>query len=488
MTVLDTKNDRRFLGHPIGLGWLAFSEFWERFSYYGMQALLVLYMTNFLLLPGHVDNVFAFGPFRAFIEGAYGQLSPQALASTIFGLYAGLVYLTPIFGGFLADRVIGRTNAVTIGALLMAIGHFLMAFEASFLGALLCLLIGVGFFKGNIASQVGELYGPGDSRRADAFQVFLMSVQIAVILSPLVCGTLGEKMCTNDLPWSHDICARFGQTAGWHFGFGAAGVGMLIGLATYLAGRRSLPPDPIAQRKAEPAATRPKLTRNDGIRIAVLVALLPVLAVSLVGNQQIFNSYIIWAGSHYQLVFRGETMPLTWLLSFDAFFSAITIIAAVGFWRWWSTKWTEPDEITKITIGVVIAALAPLTLAAASSIVASTHEKVGLGWAVAFHVINDLGFANVLPVGIALYSRASPKGITGIVIGIYYTHLFIGNNLVGYLGQLYEKMTPVNFWLMHVALMLGAAAILIVVRFAVGRILAPGYDHKPDVAEAELAA
>lgn len=458
-----------FLGHPSGLGWLAFSEFWERFSYYGMQALLMLYMTKYLLLPGHVDKVFAFAPFRAFIEGMYGPLSPQALASAIFGLYAGLVYLTPIAGGLLADRIIGRTNAVATGALLMAIGHFLMAFEVSFLLALLCLLIGVGCFKGNIASQVGELYGPDDPRRADAFQVFLMSVQIAVIISPFVCGTLGEKV-------------------GWHWGFGAAGVGMLIGLATYLSGRYALPPEP-KRDAAGATVARPPLQRSDKVRIAVLVALLPVLAVSLVGNQEIFNAYIVWADSHYQLVFYGETMPLTWLLSFDAAFSAATIFASVAFWRWWSRKWTEPDEITKITIGVVISAFAPLMLAGASAIVASSHQKVGLGWAVGFHLINDLGFANVLPVGIALYSRAAPKGWAGIIIGIYYTHLFMGNMFVGWLGGFLEKIPATTFWLLHVGLMLGSAAILLVVRFSVGKILAPGYEHHaPDVAEAEVAA
>ena len=184
--------DRAFIGHPKGLGYLILCEAWERFSYYGMQALLVLYMVQRLLLPGHVENVAGFGALRSFIEGMYGPLAVQPLASAIFGLYAGGVYLTPIAGGWLADRVLGRTTTITIGALLMTAGHFLMAFDVSFLLALLCLLLGVGCFKGNIASQVGELYGPDDLRRADAFQLFLLGVQIAVIASPLVCGTMGK--------------------------------------------------------------------------------------------------------------------------------------------------------------------------------------------------------------------------------------------------------------------------------------------------------
>src|ERR1700733_987746 len=168
--------DRRFFGHPRGLGYLAFAEAWERFSYYGMQALLVLYMGQQLFLPGHVEHVAGFAAFRAGLERVYGHLSPAALASVIFGLYAGGVYLTPIAGGFIADRFLGGPRTATIGAILMAAGHFLMAFEQSFLLAITCLLVGVGCFKGNIASQVGELYAPGDLRRADAFQLYFLGI------------------------------------------------------------------------------------------------------------------------------------------------------------------------------------------------------------------------------------------------------------------------------------------------------------------------
>jgi POT family proton-dependent oligopeptide transporter len=445
--------DKAFLGHPRGLAWLSFSEVWERFSYYGMQALLVLYMTHYLLQPGHIEHVAGFGPFRAMIESAYGPLSPQALASAIFGLYAGFVYLTPILGGILADRVIGRTNTIIVGALLMTAGHFLMAFEISFLPAMFCLLIGIGCFKGNIATQVGELYAPGDPRRADAFQIYMLGIQLAVIVSPLVCGTLGEVY-------------------GWHWGFGAAGVGMLIGLTTYLTGRPWLPPEPkIARGTAR--VPRPPLLPGEGRTIFVLALIVPVLAVASVGNQEIFNAYLVWGEANYQLVFFGKTMPITWLVSFDAIFSTVTLLLAVMFWRWWSKRWKEPNEMTKLTIGIVIAALAPLTLAAASAIVATTGQKVGLGWAVAFELLNDFGFANFFPVGLALFSRAAPKALGGMMIGVFYLHLFIGNMLVGWLGGLLEKMSGTSFWLMHAGLIAGAAVVLVVVRSAAGRVLAP---------------
>jgi len=449
------RRDTAFLGHPAGLGWLSASEVWERFSYYGMQALLVLYMTHYLLRPEHAAQVLGFGPFRHALEWAYGPLSPGALASAIFGLYAGLVYVTPLAGGLLADRLIGRTPAVTIGALLMALGHFLMAFEASFLIALLCLLIGVGCFKGNIASQVGDLYGEDDPRRADGFQIYYLGIQIAVIVSPLVCGTLG-------------------QTVGWHWGFGAAGVGMVIGLLIYLAGRPAYPPEPM--KKDGEIVERPPLTRRDWAAAAILVALLPVLALSLVGNMQIFNAYLVWAEKNFRLVFFGHAIPITWMLSVDAVFSTVLMAGVILFWRWWATRWAEPDEITKMAIGVATAALAPLMLALAAMRVAATGHPVSLAWAFAFHFLNDLGFANVLPVGLALYSRAAPKGLSGLMVGIYYLQLFLANMLVGWLGGLLGTMPAARFWLLHVVLMALAAAILFLVRAAAGRVLAPAYE------------
>ena len=444
--------DRAFLGHPKGMGFLAFAEGWERFSYYGMQALLVLYMTERLLQPGHIENIAGFGPFRAAIEWAYGPLTPIGLASAIFGLYAGLVYLTPIAGGWIADRKLGRTRTITIGALLMSAGHFLMAFEMSFLLALLCLLIGVGCFKGNIATQVGELYGPDDHRRADAFQIFLLAVNIAVIISPLVCGYLGEKIA-------------------WHYGFGAAGVGMLIGLAVYLWGRPWLPAE--APVRAGAKRERAPLLPGDGKRIAVLVLLLPLLTLSAVGNQQIFNSYMVWGNASYDLVFFGARMPVAWLISLDAFISTGAIILSLLFWRWWGRRFKDPDEITKLTIGVVISAFAPLMLAFASWQMAATGDKVGLAWGFAFHIINSVGFANVFPIGIALYSRASPRGVAGTMIGVYYLHLFACNMLIGRLGGFLELMPAGQFWLMHAGIVAMGAVGLLVVRSHFGRILTP---------------
>ncbi|HEY1606897.1 MAG TPA: oligopeptide:H+ symporter [Allosphingosinicella sp.] len=455
--------DRAFLGHPKGLGYLAVAEGFERFSYYGMQALLVLYMTKQLLLPGHVEHVAGFGTFRAVLEWIWGPMSPLALASSIFGLYAGLVYLTPLAGGFIADRWLGRTASITIGALTMAVGHFLMAFDVSFLLALLCLLVGVGFFKGNIATQVGELYGPGDLRRADAFQIFLLAVNIAVIISPWICGILGQEVA-------------------WHWGFGAAGVGMVIGLLIYLSGRRWLPKEKGPRRRSDPMAVseRVPFVPGDGARIGVLVLLLPLLLLSALGNQQIFDAYLVWGDANYNLTFFGLTMPVTLLISFDAGISTAMIALSMLFWRWWGTRFREPDEITKLTIGALISAFAPLALAAASFQEAATGQKVGLGWALTFHLINDIGFANVFPVGIALFSRAAPRAVAGTMIGVYYLHLFACNFTVGWLGGLLDKMPAAQFWLLHAGLVGAGGVGLLIVRSFAGRILAP---HDPTPAE-----
>lgn len=459
------RRDKAFFGHPGGLGWLSGTEFWERFSYYGMLTLLALYLTQHLLQPGHVEHIIGFAPFRRFVQGLYGAYSAQALAAGIVGLYAGLVYVTPLAGGYLADRFIGRTMAITIGASLMALGHFLMAFDATFLFALLSLLLGVGCFKGNIATQVGDLYGTNDPRRADAFQIYLLGIQIAVIISPFICGTLGQKVA-------------------WHWGFGAAGIGMLVGLAVYLSGRSWLPKEPPRDRASR--AAKPPLTSRDWRAILVLVAILPVMAVAIIGNQEILNAYLVWAQPTFQLTFFGFDMPVTWLASVDSFISAITLVMVVAFWRWWATRRTEPDEITKITIGVIISALGPLALAAAAASVAATGHKASLGWAILFHVVNDIGFANVLPIGLALYTRAAPKQLTGVMIGIYYLHLFVGNVFTGWLAGQLEKMSGTSFWLMHAGLMAAAAGVLLLVRGAAGKMLAPSYDQ-PATALAEAA-
>jgi len=445
------RDDRAFLGHPRGLAYLAFTEGWVAFSFYGMQSLLVLYMLGQLLKPGHIEHVIGFTGFHAVLQRLYGPLSGQPLASAIMGLYAATVYATPILGGLLADRVLGRTRTIVLGAVLMTVGHFLMAFDASFLIALACLVMGTGC-AGSMKAQVGGLYRPGDLRRADAFQIYVLAVNIAVIASPLVCGTLGEKYA-------------------WHWGFATAGVGMLIGLIVYLSGARWLPPEPVISRAGQ-KAQRPPMTAREWRTVAVLVLLLPVLAVGAVGNMEIFNAYLVWGQENFQLQFFGKTMPVSWLLSLDAFISTGALFVSLMFWRFMADRGRDPDEIVKVVIGMFISAGGPLVLAAAALHAQGGH-KVGLAWGLGFHIVNDIGFANVYAIGLALYSRAAPPALGATVVNAYSLNFFLANLLVGWLAGLLSRMPGVQFWLLHAALVAGAGVVLTVFAVMFRRTLSP---------------
>jgi len=439
--------DRGFLGHPKGLGFLAFSEGWTAFSYYGMLALLVLYMANELLL-GHSDEVWGFVPFHRALELLYGPLTPQATASAITGLFGALIYATPVLGGIIADRWLGRTPTILLGAALMTLGHFLMTFYATFLPALAAILIGIGFFNANLRAQIGELYAAGDLRRANAFQIYTLAVNISVIVAPLIVGTLGEKK-------------------GFAWGFAAAGIGMALGLVTYLSGLRHLP----ASRETEAAAPRTRLTGHEKKTVVILFLLVPVFSLCFVGNQQIFNAYLLWGQAHYDLVFRGESMPVSWLLSLDAFISTAAIFGSLVFWRWWAGRRRVPDEPVKIGFGTLIAACAPLSLALGSLL--NPGGKLGLIWGIGFHVVNNIGFANIYPIGMALYSRAAPPQIAGTMVSVYTLGIFGAGLLDGKLGGLLETMDSVHFWLMHAILVAIGGALMLLAARLFGSTLAP---------------
>ena len=458
------RNDRAFLGHPKGLGYLAFTEAWERFSFYGMQTLLVLYMVNELLLPGHVENIALFEQFRTL----YGGLDGQPLASAIFGTYAASVYLTPILGGFLADRVLGKRRTVLLGAIMMALGHFLMAFEVSFLFALLCLILGSGMFKGNIASQVGSLYKPDDLRRADAFQIFYLGINAGVIASPLIVGTLGE-------------------TVGWHWGFGAAGVGLLIGLAIYLAGEKYLPKEHFDVPARAKRAAAPRLSRGDWTSLIALILLIPVLAVAIVPNNQIFNAYLVWGDQQFDLVWGGTKLPTTWLVTLDAIVSVSFLAGVALFYRWYGKHWREPDEIAKIIIGSAFSVGGMLCLFAATA-TQGEGEKIGLFWPVLFHIVNSIGFAHMLPVSLALFAKVAPRALNATVIGLYYLAFFAANSLVGWIGGFYESMPTTSFWLLHAGLAAGSGVAFILFKLLLGKRMTASSDDEREQLEADALA
>lgn len=420
------RADRAFLGHPKGLGYLGFVEGCERFSYYSMQTLLVLYMTKYLLLPENSGGVIGLGA----VENFYG-ISGQPLASRIFGDYTSLVYLTPILGGILADRWLGRRAALIAGAVIMSLGHFLMAFEGAFFFALLSLVIGVGLFKGNIASQVGELYGENDNRRAMAFQIFYIFINVSVILAPLTAGTLGQS-----------------ENFGWHYGFGLAGVVMVVGLLIYLKALPWLPADTL--RKGEGAVARPKITAEELPRLIALIVLVPVLGISLLTNQEIFNAYLVWADEKFTLSLFGMQMYSSWMITIDAAVSFSMLVAVAAFWAWIGKRSDkEPDELGKMILGSFFTIAGGLCLYMGA--VTAGDGKVAMFWPLMFHLLNSIGFAHILPVSLALFTKLAPRALNATVVGIYYLAFVISNYVVGEIGGWYSSMDTASFWLVHVA-------------------------------------
>ncbi len=427
-----TPGRRRLRDHPRGLWVLAGTEFWDRVSFHGMQALLVLYMAGELLLPGRIEGVVGFAGFRAAIEGVTGPLSPTALAAQVFGLYVGLVYFTPVIGGWIGDRVTGRRVAVSIGAILMTLGHFALAFDASFLLALLLLICGAGMLRGNLSAQVKSLYADGDPREQDAFQVYYVAVNVGAFVAPIVTGSLA-------------------QIYGWHTGFACAGVGMLIGLVAYLVGQRHLPPD--GARVA--AAERVALTPAERQRTSALLLLWPLMVGFWIAQSQVWNVYNLWLRDHVDRDIAGFEMPVPWIQGFDGLSPVIVMPLFLWLWRRQQARGTEPDKLGKMAIGCLIFGLGVAWLAAAP-LVAGADSRVPLMWAIGFHLISNSGWLYFTPIAVALYAEKAPPGIRGTMIGVQALSVFFASVISGRLGGLYETMAPPKFWLMHAAIVAAA--------------------------------
>ncbi|HEY0648815.1 peptide MFS transporter [Phenylobacterium sp.] len=412
-------------GHPQGLGVIAATEFWDRISFHGMQSLLVLFMAEQLFRPGRIETIIGFEAFRSAIFTVTGPLSTQALASQIFGLYAGMVYLTPVAGGLVGDRLIGRRAAVTAGALMMAAGHACMVFDQTFLIALLLLILGAGLFRGNLAAQVGALYDGKDRRRAFGFQIYYAMLNAGALIAPLITGTLASR-------------------AGWHYGFGFAGLGMLVGVVVYLAGNRTLPPDPPRKPKGE----RTQLTARERRVVQGVLGLLPVAMLFWVAQTQIWNTYNLWARDHLDLNVSGFQIPVPWMQSVDSFFTAALLPVVLWIWKAQARRGKEPDELGKMALGCFAFAAAVLVLAAAG-MHDGGRSRSALGWAIAFHAISNIGYLYFAPTAVALVSRVAPPALNAMLIGLYLTSIFFGSLFAGRIGALYELLPPAQFWLVH---------------------------------------
>tara|TARA_R100001132_G_scaffold1836_1_gene1641 strand:- start:14660 stop:16096 length:1437 start_codon:yes stop_codon:yes gene_type:complete len=451
-------DDKVFFGHPRGLAYIVFTEAWERFSFYGMQALLILYMATYLFLPEHSGNVAAFEPFRGVFESVFGPLSVQALASQVFGAYVGLVYFAPVLGGLIGDRLLGRTKAVLLGALFMAAGHFLMAFEASFLLALATLIVGSGLLKGNLAAQVGGLYEKSDKRRDSGYSIYVFSINVGAFIAPLICGTLGEVY-------------------GWHYGFGAAGIGMLVGLAVYLSGRVYLPVDAVSRSE-----DRPKLQKGDGVVISAILVMLALTSLYWTAQSQVWNAYPLWLRSDVARSVFGLDVPVTWFQSLDSLAVLLLAPLVLWYWRHQSRRNAEPGDLIKLALGCAVFSIAFLLLGVGD--ILSADKPVALIWPVIFHFVCAIGFLYVGPIALALTSRAAPESVNSMMVGSYYLAIFVGGLFSGWLARFYEEMSASGFWLMHAAIVGAAAILLIVLRPVLSRLMRLDTDRSADPEEA----
>jgi POT family proton-dependent oligopeptide transporter len=421
-------------GHPRGLTVLAGTEMWERFSFFGMQALLMLYMTKYLLLPEHAKDVLGLSAFRAGLEAVVGKLTDLAFAGQTYGLYSGLIFITPIAGAWLGDRVIGRTRTVTIGCLLMAGGHLAMAFEQAFLIALVLLILGAGCVIGNMAAQVGLLYAPDDQRRTRAFGVYLITLNLGALTAPLAIGTLGEKVS-------------------WHLGFGVAGIGMLLGLAIYLTGRRHLPPDTLTSR-----GPRARLSRGEWRRVIVIMLLLyfPYMLYYTASNQS-YGIMYVWADTQVDRTIFGFEAPVTWIGIFDGLATITGVWLGNRLSLALERRGGDLGDVTKFGIGVGGVAFAWVFAAGIAQL-----PVTPLGLWLTFFVLQDFSYGALIEPPIqALVTRDSPPQVVSLMMGFYKAAAGAAYFLAGFMTRYYEPLGASRFFLLTAAMTaVGAIALI----------------------------
>jgi POT family proton-dependent oligopeptide transporter len=383
-------------------------------------------------LPGHIEKIVGFAAYRHILEWITGPLTVEALATQTFGLYIGLIYFTPVLGGLIGDRILGRRNAVILGCVLMTFGHFCMAFDQSFLLALLLLILGAGLLRGNLIAQVGGLYRDGDARSTHAMQIYYAMVNLGGFVAPLITGALG-------------------QSYGWHYGFAFAGIGMLVGLIIYLVGARYLPPG--SPRRI--AAQNRSLSGAEHQTVVALLLLMPLLTLYWVVNSQEWNTYNLWARDHVDLLVLGWHMPVAWVQSLSSLAAVVLVPVVLLFWRWLAAMGREPDEIGKLTLGCLIMG-AFTACDALSTLIFGAPHQVPFLWIVCTNLGESFGYLHVQPVAIALFARMAPPSMKAMMIGVYFLAIFFGGLISGRLGGLYDHWSATNFWLLHAGIVCAA--------------------------------
>ncbi len=412
---------RDWFGQPRGLTVLFLTEMWEKFSYYGMRALLVYYMTKQLLIG-------------------------QQNASLIYGLYTASVYFTPVIGGIVADRWLGAHRSVIIGGATMALGHFALASEPLFYVALGLIALGNGLYLPSLPAQIRGLYRKDDPRRGGAYNVYYVGVNLGAFLAPLVCGTLGEVY-------------------GWHYGFGAAGLGMVAGLVIYLVGSRHLPPSPPRGKQEIPQAS------GSGLPVKATFLLLGGIAATVVvfrgAYEQIGNTVALWADTGVDRAIGSLSIPMTWFQSLNALMVFVLTPILVAWWTRQARRGAEPAPLVKMSIGAAGVAASYLMLMA---VIAGTgNAPVHWLWLALFVVLLTAGELFILPVGLGLFGRLAPAGHGATTIATWFCAAFGGNLLAGVLGTFWSKLDHASFFGLMAGVALCASALLLLFNRAARR-------------------
>jgi len=430
MTTTVPAHEKQWLGHPRGLFTLFFTEMWERFSYYGMRALLVLYMTGSTIQPG-----------LGF---------PVKYAMHIYALYTFLVYVAGVPGGWIADNYLGHKRAVLVGGIVIACGHFSMAVPRLpfFYFGLGLIIIGTGFLKTNVSTIVGSLYRKDDPRRDSAFSIFYMGINLGAAISPIIVGWLGQKL-------------------NWHIGFGAAGVGMIFGVMQYIAGQKYL----VAVSEEEKAVTTrivaPEVTESnepftpaDWGRIGAVVIVSLFALIFWAGFEQAGSSLNLFADRATRLTVFGYTYPSSWFQSVEAF--GVLIFSGVFAWLWLflARRGKDPSSPMKFFFGLVFASLSFALLIPAARHFEATQQRVSPNWLIGAYLLQTFGELCLSPIGLNLVTKLSPKRVVGLMMGVWFFALGSGNYVAGWLaGMIQDRSYSEVFRI--VCIMIGVSAVLL---------------------------
>jgi POT family proton-dependent oligopeptide transporter len=411
-------------GHPKGLTTLFLTEVWERFSYYGMRALLVLYMA------------------APVADG--GLEFETSKATTTYGIYTGAVYLMSLPGGWLADRFLGARLTVLLGGIIIAAGHFLLAFAwmPTFYGGLALIVLGTGLLKPNISTMVGGLYGENDPRRDSGFSIFYMGINIGAMMGPLVAGYLGQRI-------------------DWHLGFAAAGVGMVVGIIQYLFHIKRLSqvgarPERIRSEKAK--TPKQPLTKEEKRRLAIIAILFFFSILFWTSFEQAGSSFNLFAQRHTETRLLGFDFPSSWLQSVNSVF--ILALAPVFSWLWvrWGAR--QPSSPAKFSIGLLFLGIGMAVIAVAALLIDS--GKVSPLWLIAVYFIHTVGELCLSPVGLSSVTKLSPARIVGLMMGVWFLSVSIGNYAAGWAAGFYQDDSTALFKLfgaLAVASLAGSAVL-----------------------------